>query len=87
MGLSKRHTQEIEEWIDEYSRMLPPLDSFILPGGGRTSAALHVARSVCRRAERRIAPLVECGDVDPEVLKYVNRLSDFLFTIGRLAAR
>lgn len=87
MGLSKRHTQEIEEWIDEYSKMLPPLDSFILPGGGRTSAALHVARSVCRRAERRITPLVECGDVDPEVLKYVNRLSDFLFTIGRLAAR
>jgi len=87
LGLGKRHTQEIEEWIDEYSKLLPPLDNFILPGGGKTSASIHVARSVCRRAERTIAPLVEADDVDPEVLKYVNRLSDFLFTIARLAAR
>jgi cob(I)alamin adenosyltransferase len=51
--------------------------------GGKTSASLHVARSVCRRAERHIAPLTQSGEVDPEALKYVNRLSDFLFTVAR----
>ena len=55
--------------------------------GGRTSASLHVARSVCRRAERQIAPLVKSNEVEPEVLKYVNRLSDYLFALARFAAK
>lgn len=55
--------------------------------GGTVSASLHVCRSVCRRAEREIAPLVHSEDVDPETIRYINRLSDFLFTIARFAAK
>ena len=60
----------MEEWIDEHSKHLPPLDNFILPGGGKTSAQLHIARAVCRRAERSVQPLVDSKEVDPEVLRY-----------------
>ena len=67
--LNNRHTTELEEWIDDYSNKLPPLENFILPGGGKTSATLHVARSVCRRAERSVQPLVDMDEVDVEVLK------------------
>jgi len=86
-GFNKRHTLELEEWIDEYSSQLAPLQNFILPGGGLTSAHLHVARAVCRRAERHAAPLAAAGEVDQEVLRYLNRLSDLLFTLARTAAK
>eukprot|EP00095_Tigriopus_kingsejongensis_P002007 maker-scaffold652_size119135-snap-gene-0.17 protein:Tk02007 transcript:maker-scaffold652_size119135-snap-gene-0.17-mRNA-1 annotation:"yrinic acid -diamide mitochondrial precursor" len=86
-SFSRRHTEELEEWIDSFSMSLPPLENFILPGGGKTSASLHIARSVCRRAERQISPLVLSNEVDKETLKYVNRLSDFLFTLARFAAQ
>ncbi len=55
--------------------------------GGVTSASLHVSRAVCRRAERAVAPLVSSGEVDSEVLRYINRLSDLLFTLARTAAK
>ena len=74
--------RRLEAWIDRLDAALPPLRSFILPGGNLTGAALHQARTVCRRAERGIVGLgVE--SVEPELLRYVNRLSDLLFALAR----
>ncbi len=77
----------LEAEIDRLNDELEPLRSFILPGGSAAAAYLHLARTVCRRAERLIAELNDRPDesVTPEVLKYVNRLSDFLFVAGRHA--
>jgi cob(I)alamin adenosyltransferase len=79
----------LESEIDRFNAALAPLKSFILPGGGAAAAHLHVARTICRRAERLIAELKDRPDetVTPEVLTYVNRLSDFLFVAARHANR
>ncbi|XP_063346492.1 corrinoid adenosyltransferase isoform X2 [Pelmatolapia mariae] len=77
---------DLETWIDEFTEELPPLTSFVLPSGGKSSAALHVARTVCRRAERSVAPIVRSGEADPDVAKFLNRLSDYLFTVARYAS-
>ena len=75
----------LEEWIDDMDDQLPPLKSFILPSGGVAAAQLHVARSVCRRAERAVVAL---GDdaVPQDVRQFMNRLSDYLFTAARFVA-
>ena len=78
---------ELEAAIDAADEQLEPLKSFILPGGTPKAAALHVARTVCRRAERRVVHLRREVDVPDEVVVYLNRLSDLLFTLARLANR
>ena len=72
--------------IDEGQASLPELTKFILPSGGVAASSLHVARSVCRRAERSMVPLLEAGDLDANALGYVNRLSDWLFVAARIVA-
>lgn len=79
----KRRVGEMEQAIDTLTEKLPPLQAFILPGGGRGGALLHQARTVCRRAERRIVSLARKEHIPPEVITYMNRLSDFLFTLAR----
>jgi cob(I)alamin adenosyltransferase len=78
---------ELERAIDDGETELEPLTAFILPGGTPKSAALHVARTVCRRAERKVISLGSEVDVPPIVVKYLNRLSDLLFVLARVANR
>lgn len=75
----------MEKAIDELDRELPKMTNFILPGGTGPAAALHVARTVCRRAERRVVPLMRAGKVEPQTVVFLNRLSDLLFTMARAA--
>ncbi|GAB4822280.1 hypothetical protein N2152v2_009326 [Parachlorella kessleri] len=80
------HTPKLEAWIDEMSEELSPLTQFILPSGGLAASFLHMARSVCRRAERSVVPLVREGLTDEAVGVFLNRLSDYLFMAARYAA-
>jgi cob(I)alamin adenosyltransferase len=82
-GLPEGRTTELERWIDEAQAELPPLTAFILPGGCAAAAALHLARTVCRRAERSVVRLSESESLDPVVITYLNRLSDLLFVLAR----
>ena len=84
--LAAERVTALETWIDELTAELPPLDAFILPGGTTLAAELQVARTVCRRAERAIVPLIEAQpDLGDIILAYMNRLSDLLFTLARAA--
>lgn len=79
--------ERLEVELDGFNDALPPLKEFILPGGGPAAAACHVARTVCRRAERRCWSLARLEPVAPEVMQYLNRLSDLLFVLARVLAR
>jgi cob(I)alamin adenosyltransferase len=85
--IAAAHVDRLEARLDAFNESLPPLKEFILPGGGAAAAACHVARAVCRRAERRTWALARVEEVSPDVLKYLNRLSDLLFVIARVLAR
>ena len=78
------HVEGLEAWIDEMDEELDPLDSFVLPSGSESGAELHHARAVVRRAERRAVALAEAEPVNGEAVRYLNRLSDALFTAARL---
>lgn len=83
--LSANRVLEFEAAIDAADGVLPPLKAFILPGGTAAAAAFHVARTVCRRAERSVVTLADAADVPPLFITYLNRLSDLLFTLARMA--
>jgi len=77
----------LETYLDELNEELPPLKDFILPGGGPGAAACHLARAVCRRAERKVVTLARSENVSGNSLAYLNRLSDLLFVMARVIAR
>ncbi len=86
-GLPDGRVRDLERWIDEAEAELPPLHAFIMPGGSPAGAALHLARTICRRAERRVVALAAdpAAGVEAPPLVYLNRLSDLLFVWARLA--
>ncbi len=77
----------LEEVLDALNADLPPLKEFILPGGGRAAAACHLARTICRRAERRVWTLARDAEINGAIPRYLNRLSDLLFVTARVLAR
>lgn len=83
--LNAQHVKELESQIDAASDRLEPLRNFILPGGTTLAARLHIARTVCRRAEREVVGLAEHEALDPLATVYLNRLADLLFALARLA--
>ncbi len=83
--ISKSHVDNLEKTIDSIHTGLKPLRRFILPTGSVAGAQLHVARAVCRRAERRVAALAKVESINPEAIPYVNRLSSLLFDLARWA--
>jgi cob(I)alamin adenosyltransferase len=85
MKVTDGMASQLEQWIDEYEDRTPPIARFILPGGSEQAAALHVCRTVCRRAERRIVAMAGTQPCPQPVIKYVNRLSDYFFAAARAA--
>jgi len=85
--ISAEHVVAIEQNLDEMNKHLEPLENFILPGGSRLIANCHMARSICRRAERNIAALAQADSVNTNAMEFINRLSDYLFVLARTCAR
>jgi len=85
--ISDEDVAALERWIDRLDAELPPLTSFVLPGGEPLGAQFHVARTVCRRAERRLVALLQVEPVEPRLVRYLNRLADLLFVMARWCNR
>ena len=83
VSIEKKDIEDIESNIDNMNDHLPKLKNFIIPGGHKISSYCHVCRSICRRAERRISELNNLYNINPYILSYVNRLSDFFFVLSR----
>lgn len=81
--ISETEIQQLEVWIDKFDGEVPPLKNFILPGGHPAVSLAHICRTVCRRAERSIISLGNLEEVDPAILQFMNRLSDYLFIFAR----
>ncbi|MEJ2297425.1 MAG: cob(I)yrinic acid a,c-diamide adenosyltransferase [Woeseiaceae bacterium] len=86
-AITQEFVDRLEHDLDEFNADLPSLKEFILPGGGPSTAACHLARTIVRRAERRVFTLSRNEDVRPEAIRYLNRLSDLLFVVARVLAR
>jgi cob(I)alamin adenosyltransferase len=86
-AITGTHVERLEHALDRFNEALPALKDFILPGGGPAAAACHLARTIVRRAERRVWELSRTDSVANEVPRYLNRLSDLLFVIARVLAR
>lgn len=86
-AITDADVQRLEDVLDRFNAHLPPLKDFILPGGGLAAAHCHVARTVCRRAEREVVSLAAREAVRAEAIRYLNRLSDLLFVLCRVLAR
>ena len=85
LRITGARVERLEHLCDRFNEPLPPLRSFVLPGGGEAAARLHLARAICRRTERATVAASEQRDVNPAALAYVNRLSDLLFILARSA--
>ncbi len=83
--VNEQMVSQLEQWIDKYDQETSDITRFILPGGSIIASSLHVSRTVCRRAERRVISLQRQEATNPDVTKYLNRLSDLLFTVARVA--
>jgi cob(I)alamin adenosyltransferase len=83
LRLADTPTENLEKLIDHYQAILPGLSNFIIPGGSLPASQCQLARAICRRAERSVAALNNEAEVNPNILKFLNRLSDFLFVMGR----
>lgn len=83
-AITADHVNELEQHLDTYNESLPPLKDFILPGGTPAGAACHMARAICRRAERRVCTLAAAEDINTDAAHFLNRLSDLLFVLARV---
>ena len=85
--MTQAHIARLEQFLDRFNAKLPPLKDFVLPGGSRAAGCAHVARAVCRRAERRVVTLAVRDTPPPFAVRYLNRLSDLLFVLARVLNR